>query len=235
MKTYTLTNKQGELLTFDLPENWNEVTVNQYRGLLNLNGSEYPEIHTIANLSNTPIEFWKSYGNYPFFLELLESVSYINKAPDFLSKPSKTFVCEGQTYKMPDEPFYGNIAQYEDMKMIAIKVQDIYKNSKDDKDNEANKSISLKQNLELVECYSLIARTFLYPIITNKPYDFKEVAAYREDYDNSMSIEYTVQIASFFLKKLNVLKLGTKTKSMILRAIDSLKKMVIWKGQDTMN
>jgi hypothetical protein len=228
MKTYTLTSKRGELLTFDLPENWSEVTVNQYRGLLNLNGAEYPEIHTIANLSNTPTTFWKEYGNYPFFLDLLEKVSFVNKAPNFLSKPSKSFVCEGKTYTMPEEPFYGNIAQYEDMKMIAVKVQDIYKQKEGD-------AISLKQNLDLVECYSLIARTFLYPIITEKPYDFKEVAGYREDYDNSMSIEYTVQIASFFLKKLNVLKLGTKTKSRISRAIGSLRRMVIWNGQDTMN
>lgn len=228
MKTYTLVSKENELLTFDLPEKWDEVSVNKYRSILSLNQLEYPEINTVAAMSDTPVEFWKSYGNYPFFLDILEQIQFVNEAPNFLGKPSKKFKYKAAEYEMPDEPFYGNIAQYEDMKMIAIKVQDIYKNKVGDK-------IDLKDNLELIECYSLIARTFLYPIISKQPYDFHNVALFREDFDNEISIEYAVQIASFFLKKLNVLKLGTKTKSKISKLAGFLQKMVTWKGRDTMN
>jgi hypothetical protein len=215
MQTYTIADP---LKTFTLPESWAEVSISQYMDIVKNTDTEYADITAVAIMSGIDKEFWKDYDNYPFFAQLVESLSFLTKHPDFVSTPKNTFKFKSKTYDLPTDPFFGTVGQYEDMKSIAQKIQ---------------ADIENVDRRVLLDSYSIIARSFLYPIISGKKYDFKEVLKCKKEYEENLSIEYALQLTGFFFKRLNGLKVGTKAYSRVMTMTSSTTKIMRWLGLGT--
>lgn len=208
MQKYTLENGH-ETQQIEMPESWAEVSVAQYRKLLNANSSAYPDIEIVAALSGLSVDWWKEYKDYRFFITIVDSLTFLATQADFGGKPNRKFTFDEKEYELPDDAFFGTVAQYEDMKQIAIKIQE---------DRETGNSA------DILEAYSLIARSFLHPFITGKKYDFREVAGLKDEYEERLSIVFVMQVGTFFLKRLTAWRAGMIMYSKVTKRLGFLRK-----------
>lgn len=215
MNTIQLTDENNT--TFNLPETWEDVSVEMYKAILDANTTEYPDIAIMAAVSGLSEDFWKSYNNYPFFVELLQSLQFIATPPNFKKNELKSFQYKGKQYEIEKDGFYGVVAQYEDMKAILRQIQ---------KAMEASDQVEISK--DLLQNYSVLAKIYAHPIVSGEPYNYTK--AVKSDLDKHLSIMFVMPLAFFLIRRLNVLKVGTATKSRISRLLGYLRKMVRWKS-----
>lgn len=216
MQTYTLKNGVSEVPPFTMPEDWNEVSVTQYRKLIKAETSEYPDIAIVSALSGIDSEWWKQYEDYAFFITIVDKVSFLAKEADFVGKPNPNFNFKAKDYELPNDAFFGTVAQYEDMKAIALKIQEDTKNGVTD---------------DILDSYSLIARSFLHPIITGEKYDFREIAALKDEYEDELSVVFVMKLGTFFLKRLTAWRVGMKMYSKVTSKTGFFRRILQWVRQ----
>lgn len=217
---------------FDMPETVEELTWQQAKQLVQLDGEDDFHVNLVAILTGISAEFWRETTDVDAFLQLaIECLHFLNnfrKETSFTDdRAMNPLVSIGEEQvQMPDDIGFESVGQYQDSIAYLAKWRNQY--------DEENHDV-----IETLNLYEKIFKIYLQPILQKKPYSHAEAMAINVD---AVRFIHLIQWSSFFLASLKSWKPGIKQnaprnrtplKSKLLAFLGWLKSLAFWQRSTT--
>lgn len=196
MNNYTAIKLDNTEVKFKMPEEWKEVSFNDFLNFYDNRDNVSVMVHALTGL---PLDFVENPDYTEFMLKVVDDLNKLGDLPNLDSKPKNLWTYEDKQVNIKLDSFKWTVSMSQQLDVSALK-------------GGLTKDSTEK---EIFELYPMICSIFMQPYFDGvKDYNYTESKKY-EKYFKNLPFDDVVRLGGFFLSKLT--KLSENTISQYLR------------------